>query len=62
MPLDKSGSRASVGENIAREEAAGRPHKQAVAIALNTARKAGATWVKRLKKKTKQELINRKGK
>lgn len=42
MPLDKSGSKASIGKNIATEEAAGKPHKQAVAIALNTAREAGA--------------------
>jgi hypothetical protein len=42
MPLDKSGSKASVGKNISREESAGRPKRQAVAIALNVARKAGA--------------------
>jgi hypothetical protein len=42
MPLDKSGSRASIGKNIGTEEGAGRPKKQAIAIALNTARKAGA--------------------
>jgi hypothetical protein len=43
MPLDKSGSRESIGKNIATEETEGkRPHKQAVAIALSIARKAGA--------------------
>jgi len=42
MPLDKSGSRKSIGKNIKTEIAAGRPKKQAIAIALNTARKAGA--------------------
>jgi hypothetical protein len=42
MPLDKSGSKASVGRNIATEEQAGRPRKQAIAIALNVARKNGA--------------------
>lgn len=42
MPLDKSGSRASIGKNIETEEKAGKPHKQAVAIALDTARRAGA--------------------
>src|SRR5260221_11979499 len=42
MPLDKSGSRASIGKNIGTEEGAGRPRAQAVAIALNTARRAGA--------------------
>jgi hypothetical protein len=40
MPLDKSGSKASVGKNIKTEQAAGRPHKQAVAIALSVARRA----------------------
>lgn len=34
MPLDKSGSDKSVGKNIATEMAAGKPQKQAVAIAL----------------------------
>lgn len=43
MPLDKSGSKASVGKNIKTEMAAGRPKKQAIAIALNTARSAGAS-------------------
>jgi len=38
MPLDKSGSAASVGKNIKAEEKAGRPKKQAVAIALNVER------------------------
>ena len=40
MPLDKSGSKASVGTNIKREQDAGRPHKQAIAIALSVQRKA----------------------
>jgi hypothetical protein len=38
MPLDKSGTEASVGKNIKTEEKAGRPKKQAVAIALNVER------------------------
>lgn len=42
MPLEKSKSKAAIGRNIKREKAAGKPQKQAVAIALNTARKAGA--------------------
>lgn len=41
MPLDKSGSKASIPKNIKTEMAAGKPQKQAVAIALNTARKGG---------------------
>jgi hypothetical protein len=38
MPLDKSGSAESIGKNIKAEEKAGRPKKQALAIALNTER------------------------
>lgn len=38
MPLDKSGSKAAVGRNIKTEEAAGRPRRQAIAIALSTQR------------------------
>lgn len=38
MPLDKSGSKKSVGINMKREEAAGRPKDQALAIALNVER------------------------
>lgn len=40
MPLNKSGSKAAVSENIETEMAAGKPQKQAVAIALNTQREA----------------------
>ena len=40
MPLNKSGSKASVGTNIRTEIEAGKPQKQAVAIALNVQRKA----------------------
>jgi hypothetical protein len=38
MPLDKSGSAASIGKNIKAEEKAGKPKKQALAIALNVER------------------------
>lgn len=38
MPLDKSGSKASVGKNMKAEMAAGKPKKQALAIALNVER------------------------
>jgi hypothetical protein len=40
MPLNKTGSKASVGQNIKTEMAAGKPQKQAVAIALDVARRA----------------------
>lgn len=42
MPLIKSASKKAVGENIKTEMEAGKPQKQAVAIALNTAREHGA--------------------
>lgn len=40
MPLKRGSSRKVVSENIRTEMAAGRPQKQAVAIALNTARRS----------------------
>lgn len=40
MPLNKTGSKQSVGENIKTEMAAGKPQKQAIAIALSVQRKA----------------------
>ena len=40
MPLIKSARKKAVSENIKREEAAGKPKKQAVAIALSTQREA----------------------
>ncbi len=42
MPLIHSKSKKAVGKNIKIEMEHGKPQKQAVAIALNTARKAGA--------------------
>lgn len=37
MPLEQGKSRQAVGDNIKTEEAAGKPPKQAIAIALHTA-------------------------
>lgn len=37
MPLEKGDSRKAIGDNIKTEEAAGKPKKQAVAIALHEA-------------------------
>jgi hypothetical protein len=42
MPLKKSASKAAVSQNIRTEMKAGRPQKQAVAIALDTQRRAKA--------------------
>lgn len=39
MPLVQSSSRSAVGENIKREQAAGKPHRQAIAIALDIQRR-----------------------
>lgn len=49
MPLVKSKSKKAVSTNIRREMDAGKPQKQAVAIALNVARKAGAKIAKKKK-------------
>lgn len=40
MPLKKSASKQAVGKNIRTEMAAGKPRKQAIAIALETQRRA----------------------
>jgi hypothetical protein len=42
MPLKKGTSKATVSENIREMKAAGYPQKQAVAAALDTARRSGA--------------------
>jgi hypothetical protein len=49
MPLKKGKSKKAVSENIKTEMEAGKPQKQAVAIALNTARKSGAKIPKKKK-------------
>lgn len=40
MPLVKGSSRKAISRNIKTEMSAGKPQKQAVAIALNTARRS----------------------
>lgn len=52
MPLIKSKSKKVIGKNIKKEVVAGKPKKQAIAIAISTARKAGAKIPKAPVKKT----------
>ena len=47
MPLIKGYSKSSISKNIKTEMKAGKPQKQAVAVALSTARKAKAASKKK---------------
>jgi hypothetical protein len=49
MPLIKSASKDAIGKNIKMEEKT-KPKKQAIAISLNVARKAGAKIPRKGKK------------
>lgn len=55
MPLMYGKSRKAIGTNISTEEAAGKPRKQAIAIALHTADEAGG------KKKRKKRAMGQRG-
>ena len=50
MPLVKSKSRKAIGRNIEIEQAHGKSYQQALAIALDVARRAGAKIPKKRKK------------
>ena len=51
MPLKKGKSKKAISDNIKTEMKAGKPHKQAVAIAMKTAKMKDGGEVKRVKKK-----------
>ena len=51
MPLKKGKSKKVIGENIKEMEASGHPAKQAIAAALSSARKSGASIPPPKKKK-----------
>lgn len=57
MPLKKGKSKKTISQNIRTEMAHGKPQKQAVAIALDTARKSGAK-IPRKRKKKSTSVIN----
>ena len=56
MPLDYSKSKAAVGRNISTEMAAGKPRKQAIAIALSVKRR-GKPKKRRGSKKSLHEIF-----
>lgn len=59
MPLVKSPSKKAVGENIRREMGAGKPQKQAIAIALSVQRREKSDGGSHTAKESKHERHTR---
>ena len=57
MPLKKGKSKETISHNIRAEKAAGKPQKQAVAIALETARRSGGKKKKKGKRPSPAESM-----
>jgi uncharacterized protein YoaH (UPF0181 family) len=51
MPLKRGSSKKTISDNIRKEMAAGKPQNQAIAIAMNEARKSDKTQKRRKKRK-----------
>lgn len=51
MPLKKGKSQKAISDNIKTEMKSGKPHKQAVAVAMKTAKMKNGGEVRRVKKK-----------
>lgn len=60
MPLKKGYGKKTIGKNIATEMKAGKPKKQAIATALNTARKASEKAGKPSKVPAKKKMQTKK--
>ena len=56
MPLVKGSSKKAISENIRREMHAGKPQKQAVAIAMDVARRSGGGGKKKKNSPSKEMM------